>query len=386
MSETKYIPPEEWSAEWLQTTPIDRPKITKLVNDFYKKYAEEKEDVPVIFVDNPLDAILTMSSAVNKAYEKLEETLHFDIAMPGHDELVPLDVGMRWPYDFKERLVNQMHVTPYSIGEALDYKERESIMKAPSAGLADNVQNMVSAWVSTWRRWTEYPRGWEMIKEHDLHGIWGDVRRWSFYWNPVRGVFNMPIIGQVEMELLKKEKLQDAYEIAKEGFLYFPFELYCIVVERPTAIYTNEEGTLLSRLDGPALEFSGDAGIWAVNGVMVPREALDGRGLTAAKIDNTANVEARRVLIEAYGQDKWLRDSGGEMIQSDGYGELWKRPQRRREEEDVVMVKVVNSTPEPDGHYKDYWLRVPPDMETAEQAVAWTFNFSKGRYAPRLET
>jgi len=34
------------------------------------------------------------------------------------------------------------------------------------------------------------------------------------------------------------------------------------------------------------------------------------------------------------------------------------------------MVEVANATPEPDGTRRAYWLRVPPDMRTARQAVA----------------
>ncbi len=50
------------------------------------------------------------------------------------------------------------------------------------------------------------------------------------------------------------------------------------------------------------------------------------------------------------------------------------------------MVKVVNSAPEPDGTFKDYFLRVPPTMQTARQAVAWTFGKESHEYAPVLET
>ena len=52
----------------------------------------------------------------------------------------------------------------------------------------------------------------------------------------------------------------------------------------------------------------------------------------------------------------------------------------------IVMVKVRNSTPEPDGSVKDYWLRVPPDMKTARSAVAWTFGMERNEYAPMMET
>jgi hypothetical protein len=55
-------------------------------------------------------------------------------------------------------------------------------------------------------------------------------------------------------------------------------------------------------------------------------------------------------------------------------------------DEPLVMVKVRNSTPEPDGAYKDYFLRVPPTMRTAREAVAWTFGLEAEDYKPTQET
>jgi hypothetical protein len=40
-------------------------------------------------------------------------------------------------------------------------------------------------------------------------------------------------------------------------------------------------------------------------------------------------------------------------------------------------VQVTNATPEPDGTHRAYWLRVPPGMRTARQAVAWTFDLDE---------
>ena len=54
--------------------------------------------------------------------------------------------------------------------------------------------------------------------------------------------------------------------------------------------------------------------------------------------------------------------------------------------ESLVMVEVVNSTAEPDGEFKNYWLRVPPDVGTAREAVAWTFNLSTEEYDLAVET
>jgi hypothetical protein len=50
------------------------------------------------------------------------------------------------------------------------------------------------------------------------------------------------------------------------------------------------------------------------------------------------------------------------------------------------MVKVKNSTPEPDGLFKDYFLRVPPTVKTAHEAVAWTFGETPETYNPVMES
>lgn len=55
-------------------------------------------------------------------------------------------------------------------------------------------------------------------------------------------------------------------------------------------------------------------------------------------------------------------------------------------DEDVVMVEVINSTPEPDGTSHTYWLRVPPTTRTAKEGVAWTFGLHADVYDPVRQT
>ncbi|MER0246295.1 DUF6745 domain-containing protein, partial [Streptomyces sp. HSW2009] len=55
-------------------------------------------------------------------------------------------------------------------------------------------------------------------------------------------------------------------------------------------------------------------------------------------------------------------------------------------DEAVVMVEVVNSTPEPDGSSRTYWLRVPPRTTTAREGVAWTFGLPAEEYEPQRQT
>ena len=51
-----------------------------------------------------------------------------------------------------------------------------------------------------------------------------------------------------------------------------------------------------------------------------------------------------------------------------------------------MVVEVENSTPEPDGSRRTYFLRVPPATRTAREAVAWTFSMTADAYRPSMET
>jgi hypothetical protein len=54
--------------------------------------------------------------------------------------------------------------------------------------------------------------------------------------------------------------------------------------------------------------------------------------------------------------------------------------------EPTLYVKVVNSTAEPDGTFKNYFLCVPPTMKTCLEAVAWTNYMKADKYQPSQES
>jgi hypothetical protein len=94
-------------------------------------------------------------------------------------------------------------------------------------------------------------------------------------------------------------------------------------------------------------------------------------------------------MMERFGFDRLLEESEAQLLDTDfdRYDrprELWRLD--LVDDEPLVMVRVVNSTPEPDGHFKSYTLRVPPDMSSCQQAVAWTYGMSAAEYAPAVET
>jgi hypothetical protein len=106
--------------------------------------------------------------------------------------------------------------------------------------------------------------------------------------------------------------------------------------------------------------------------------------ITTHSIDQEKNQEVRRVLIERYGEARYLEDSGAAMIHEDHFGKLYSK--EIPGDEPIVMVRVINASPEPDGHHKPYWLRVPPTVKSAHEAVAWTFGLTPEQYQPEQES
>ncbi|MFR9793435.1 DUF6745 domain-containing protein [Streptomyces sp. MB22_4] len=180
------------------------------------------------------------------------------------------------------------------------------------------------------------------------------------------------------------EALAGIAAVARAAGWWWPYEKTAVVCERPVELHLDEAGRL-DRGDGPALAFPDDFALYAWRGMPVPAEFLDElTELTPRRIREEENAELRRVMLEHYGYDRYLEESGAEPMQRDETGVLWRL--ELEGDEPQVMVEVVNSTPEPDGTHRPYWLRVPPRTRTAREGVAWTFGLEEAEYAPMRQT
>ena len=106
--------------------------------------------------------------------------------------------------------------------------------------------------------------------------------------------------------------------------------------------------------------------------------------VTADTIRSERNAELRRIMLEHYGNERYLVDSGAQPVQQDEAGKLWLI--MLPGDEPLTMVEVVNATAEPDGTFRTYWLRVPPGTRTAKSAVAWSFGLTEEEYEPQIQT
>ncbi|MFF9108641.1 MULTISPECIES: DUF6745 domain-containing protein [unclassified Streptomyces] len=172
--------------------------------------------------------------------------------------------------------------------------------------------------------------------------------------------------------------------VARNAGWWWPLERAAVVCERPVALHRDEAGRL-DHGDGPALAFADGFALYAWRGMPVPAAFLaELAGLTPERIRTEENAELRRVMLEYYGYERYLADSGARPLHTDATGTLWRIDLDG--DEPVVMVEVLNSTPEPDGTRRTYWLRVPPQTRTAREGVAWTFGLHPDVYAPVRET
>ena len=101
-------------------------------------------------------------------------------------------------------------------------------------------------------------------------------------------------------------------------------------------------------------------------------------------IDAATNAEIRRVMISRFGFDRYLKESGAVLMQHDDFGRLYRK--EIPGEPVMQFVRVVNSTPEPDGTNKEYVLPVRNTVKTAHEAVASSFEISVESYNPSFES
>lgn len=89
-------------------------------------------------------------------------------------------------------------------------------------------------------------------------------------------------------------------------------------------------------------------------------------------------------MIVRYGLGKFLVDSHANAIHSDHCGILYRM--FLSDDEPLHAVRLINLTAEPDGTFREYFLRVPPTVQTARVGVAWSFGLSAYEYEPDVES
>jgi hypothetical protein len=226
-------------------------------------------------------------------------------------------------------------------------------------------------------------------------------------------MWNVPMVTACRDVLGIRSSMFEAFAPWEQAALHGGWRvlhpLFCMVCDFPTELNVDDTGRPHSS-HGPSHRWRDGWRLYHRHGVPVPDHVFERPDtITVSEIENTRNAEVRRAMIERYGQTRYLLDSGAQLISQDEAGMLYRKDVAG--DEPIALVRVLNSTPEPDGvlsrdeaiaafgpaawrlkrqpattRWKEYVIRVPPSMDSARQAVAWTFGLSAEDYRPYAES
>jgi len=127
-----------------------------------------------------------------------------------------------------------------------------------------------------------------------------------------------------------------------------------------------------------------------------------GYPLTFEDVEETENLELRERVLQKFGYEHYIREGfekgkinyviiGDKIFQYHNPGSnFYKIPEgyfKNRDDkiifltEDIAFLQVKDPS-----SGKIYFLKVPPDMRSVQEAKAWTFGLEKEEYNPEIET
>lgn len=193
--------------------------------------------------------------------------------------------------------------------------------------------------------------------------------------------------------------LLEAFEAGCLMFWEMPDRI--LYVERPY-VFKKDSQDRLHCEDGPALVWGEGISYHYWKGTFVPAVAISTPidRITPTWIDDEWNAEVRRCLLDRMGEENYIIKSGMHPVVSDRFGTIYVR--YFVSGRPIARLRVVNSSPEPDGTYKVYWLAINPDLYDGragivpQAAAASTWRTTPGgkelffkdyhEYDPRIET
>lgn len=173
---------------------------------------------------------------------------------------------------------------------------------------------------------------------------------------------------RVHCELECCDKITGLVKIAENAGWFWPFDEVCVITERPNLLKRDKENRLHCP-DGPALSYPDGFALYRWHGLEVPEWIiLTPELITPLKITKEDNVEVRRAMMEIYGYENYITNCEAEIVDSCpidhhiiGLRDAKLLVKRVKDDETIVYIDLLNSTPEPDGTVKRYLLRVDPD-------------------------
>ncbi len=214
---------------------------------------------------------------------------------------------------------------------------------------------------------------WDSVRVSVRDSVWDSVRayldeNWLAFYRFFCEVFEYNKL----IHLALFNEMVGGYQLGKEE---------AWLVRKPIRLERDEQERPHSA-DGMCMQYRDGWGFYAWHGTRTSEHIIMQSDLLA-KEDwlNEQNMEIRRVIQERLGNDRFVELVGGQCIDTGKRGRL--------------IAVDLGSDPERVAHYvhvqdsstpRQYYLRVPPTIRTADRAVAWTFGLTEETYQPMQET
>jgi len=363
---------KKWTDIGLCTDPANRIEAEKAINESYR-LAELEIPKKIVWCGSPLSQGLVRTIILDK---KLIENISDSV----RDSVWASVRASVW-----DSIWDSVGASVWdSVWDSVRASVSASVRASVSASVRDSVWDSVRASV------------WDSVRdsvedsvrdsvEDSVRASVGDSVGDSVYGQQEASWLGFYEFFRNELNLINQtEKLKGLIELSKHAGWFLPHKEICWVSERHCLLNRDDKGRLHS-LNQPSVLYPDGWSIYAVHGVRVPEYIImNPNQITIKKIEEENNLEIKRIMIERFGQERYLMESNAKMIHKDKFGELYYK--EIKNDEPLVMVKVINSTPEPDGSRNNYFIRVDPKIKTAHAAVAWTFSMKKKDYKPLVET
>ncbi|MBX9721401.1 MAG: hypothetical protein K2X81_08410, partial [Candidatus Obscuribacterales bacterium] len=196
-------------------------------------------------------------------------------------------------------------------------------------------QNRVFQNLNNYQEWSEYCENFEGWVHSPYFSLWFEFA--EEWWGPWETCMLAPYLFLLENKpsqhlLTLKQSLIDWNTVHQGGNAYLFYENIVFACSRPIGFYVSPTGDFQNESDP----------------------------VTLPMIESEQNIERRRVLMERYGYENYLKESGCEILQTDKFGTLLKKEVPN--DEPIIMVQVQDATVNEDGSTRQYMLRVPPEM------------------------
>jgi hypothetical protein len=233
----------------------------------------------------------------------------------------------------------------------------------------------VSLGDSQWR--SEWERPEDGVKHQIRYSVGGSVNAGvagygAAFWLAYYHYFALALRLDGLRAFCRFNQLVSGYWLGKEVVL---------LVRRPKFLAMDAAG-LLHNASGKCVEYRDGWGFYAWHEVPVSaRIILEPETLTRDDFLQEPNLEIRRIIQERMGE-RFVAELGGRVLDAGTRGTLYEVRLPKDDPEGVARYVQVHDA----STRRTYFLRVPPTVETAAEAVAWTFSLTSEEYHPARES